>query len=396
GVEFVDEAKEILRDQDDITSVVFKEMKKKDPKTGRLVPGNKYLQIKSNLISKNRGINLRGEGFEGLEKLYYTPEEIADRILTGKYKPIPTSDDAAAQAIFKNHREWWMGKALEPKNKSKLKALPSKIDYKKIEKKYAAKFEKRIKEQRVFFVIYRHNIEKEQIQGYRIWEKNNTRFLVNSDEGIKIYDRADKIALQLPEDPEKRRKAIALALSIAQKKGWDLKTMKINGSESFKKETQRQIAEIYKPGASAKVEPVPEKSKTYINAVKQLKTDRAEEKDLQKIMPERIKDIKIYLDPQAVIDYAAQKFELPEKIYTVHGAKIKDIRTKRKPRNVIDFLTKTCNQPVAEVFAILDDLLKIQDAEPLDDLLVDPEQTETKIKDDQFDPDNDDDSGLCM
>ncbi|MCP3965979.1 MAG: hypothetical protein GY718_06430, partial [Lentisphaerae bacterium] len=47
GVEFVDEAKEILRDQDDITSVVFKEMKKKDPKTGRLVPGNKYLQIKS-------------------------------------------------------------------------------------------------------------------------------------------------------------------------------------------------------------------------------------------------------------------------------------------------------------------------------------------------------------
>jgi hypothetical protein len=39
---------------------------------------------------------------------------------------------------------------------------------------------------------------------------------------------------------------------------------------------------------------------------------------------------------------------------------IGDKRLKRA-RNVIDFLTKTCNQPIAEVFKALDNLLNIQE-----------------------------------
>jgi hypothetical protein len=380
GITSVDEAKVVLGDQKDITSIVFKKMKQKvkDPITGKftgeLKTGNKYLQIKTNQFPKGRPINLRGKGFEELEKLYYTPKELEERISRGKYKPLPPPDhwkdhekselivEAMAQRdIFLKHQEWWKGKALVPKIKSKPIAPAKKIDYSKIEKKYAAKFEKRIKEQRVFFVIYRHNIQEEQIQGYRIWEKNNTRFLANNDLGVKIYDRADKITLSFPDDPEKRKKAVTLALSIAQAKGWDLKKMKITGSDAFKKETIRQIAEIYRPVTTAKMEPVPVKPKSYLNAVKQLKTVQGERKALGQLSKDRIEAIKIELDPQAVIDLAIKEWGLPPYHYIpVKGNYIGDKRLKRA-RNVIDFLTKTCNQPIAEVFKALDNLFNIQE-----------------------------------
>jgi hypothetical protein len=329
GITSVDEAKEVLGDQKDITSIVFKRMKQKvkNPTTGKftgeLKTGNKYLQIKTNQFPKGRPINLRGKGFEELEKLYYTPKELEERISRGKYKPQLPPDhwkdhekserivEAMAQrAIFLKHQEWWKGKALEPKIKSKPKAPAKKIDYSKIEKKYAAKFKKRIKEQRVFFVIYRHNIQEEQIQGYRIWEKNNTRFLANNDLGVKIYDRADKIILSFPDDPEKREKAVTLALSIAQAKGWDLKKMIITGSDVFKKEIIQQIAEIYLPVTPAKMKPVPVKPKSYLNAVKQLKTVQGEKKALGQLSKDRIEAIKIELDPQAVIDLAIKEWGL--------------------------------------------------------------------------------------
>lgn len=375
GVSSVDEAKKILGDQKDITSIVFKKLRKKDPETGKLMPGNKYLQIKSSLFHKTRSINLRGKGFEALEKLYYTPEELEERIILGKYVPPETPDHwkdhndqerksklETQRAIFRKHQSWWLGEARKPKKKP----VSNKINYEKLEKKYAAKFEKRIKEQRVYFVIYRHNIRQEQIRGYRIWEKNNTRFLVNNEKGVKIYDRPDKIVLDTPKDPEKRKEAIALALSIAQNKGWDLGTMKITGSKEFIKETKRQIAEIIKfeTFAIENVEPTkaePVKPKPYLNAVQQLKTDQAEKKDRDQLPKSRISKIKMELVPQAVIDLAIEKWDLsPYHYITVKGNKIRDKRTKRS-WNVIDFLTKVCNQPIAGVFPIMDDLLKAQE-----------------------------------
>jgi len=390
-VESVKEAKFLLNGQEDITSVVLKKMKKKDKKTGKLVPGNKYLQIKSILFPGTRSINLRGKGFENLEELYYTPEETAARILAGEFKPTKILSDDDAQAIYKKHQDWW----LEEARKLEKKQAPINIDYKKIEKKYAAKFEKKIKAQRVYFVIYKKNIELEQIQGYEIWENNNTRFLLNNDLGIQIYDRKDKIVLQIPDDPEKRRRAVSLALSIAQDKGWDLQAMNITGSEAFRKETQRQIDERYKPTKPIEEEPLPVEPKLYINVIQQLQSDRADKKALQKITPGRIKDIKDILAPRAVIDYAIENFELPGQFYSVYKMKIDDSRTTRKSKNVIDFLTKTCNQPVSDAFKILDNLLQEQNRtqekldQRIDDLpglsgynIPQIEQTEIKTKDD--------------
>lgn len=406
----IKDAKAILEAQEDITEVA-------DPKP--LASGNKYFRIKSSLFPKIQNINLQGQGFEELEELYYTPKETAERIMQGKYKPLPAPkpwgdykgwDRVAAaevqRAIFEKHQKWWTGKALEPKNKSKPKAPPKKIDYSKFENDYAPKFEKRIKEQRVYFVIYRFNIQVEQIQGYRIWEKNNIRYLINNDAGVKIYDRPDKITLSIPDDPEKRKKAIELALTVAQAKGWDLRTIKITGSDVFVKETKKQIAALIKSGKLDKVKPavpvkVPSKPKPYLNAVGQQQADLAEKKMVNLLSKDRIKAIKTDLDPQSVIDMAVEKWGLPVDYYiALDDNKIGDKRIKKK-KNIIDFLAKVCHQPISEVFPLLDDLLRTQEVEEqakeqaqYDDLQtssVDPEapQEEPEIEEDNQDLDDD-------
>ncbi len=378
GIGSVDEAIEILEKQKDIKSVVFKKLKRKDPATGQLVAGNRYLQIKTSLYPK-RGINLRGEGFEELEKLYYTPEELEKRSAQGKYKsryaPREYRDNKerltqmeALKTVFEEHRQWWTVKALEPKDKTKPKVPARKIDYSKSEREYAEKFEDRIREQRVYFVIYQNNIQRELIRGFELWEKFNTRFLFHNELGVNIYDRPDKITLRIPDDPETRRKAVTLALSIAQTKGWDLKKMKITGSAAFIKETNQQISEIYRPVDTAKME-LPERPKTYLNAVKQLKSDQGEENDQARLPKERIKAIKTQLNTKSVINLAIQKWGLPPNFYTpVDGNKIGDERLKRS-MNVIDFLTKTCNQPINVVFPLLDDLLRAQEQDAIEQWL---------------------------
>ena len=378
GIGSVDEAIEILEKQKDIKSVVFKKLKRKDPATGQLVAGNRYLQIKTSLYPK-RGINLRGEGFEELEKLYYTPEKLKERIAQGKYKPqyAPREyrDDKerlaqmkALKTVFEEHRQWWTFKAPKPKNKAKPKVPARKIDYSESERKYAEKFEDRIKEQRVYFVIYQNNIQRELIRGFELWEKFNIRFLIHNELGVKIYDRPDKTTLSIPDDPETRGKAVALALSIAQAKGWNLKKMTITGSDAFIKETKQQIAEIYHsmlPLEPAQME-LPKKPKTYLNAVKQLKFDQAERNNLARLPKERIKAIKTQLNPKSVIDLATEKWGLSPNFYIpVEGNKIGDGRLKRS-RNVIDFLTKTCNQPINVVFPLLDDLLRVQEQDAIE------------------------------
>ena len=83
----IDDAKELLNDLDVVASVEFKEQKS----------GNKYLQIKTTLDTKN--INLRGKGFEHLEALYYNKEELKERALQGKYKEV---NDCSNEVSFKS------------------------------------------------------------------------------------------------------------------------------------------------------------------------------------------------------------------------------------------------------------------------------------------------------
>jgi hypothetical protein len=349
--ESLEQAELILRETGLVDSVTFNSQKS----------GNKYLQVTTTLGTRN--INLRGRGFEQLEKLYYSREEIEKRFATGKYSVHQKKRSLEEnRVIFEAHKNWWLNelKKREPKNKRTL------INHEKSRKKFESYYEEYTLEQRRYFVIYRNNIREESIRGYRIFQRANERHLVNSDLGVKIYDRPKSITLEIPNDPEKRRKAVALALSIAQDKGWDLETMSVTGSIEFRAEVKRQIDGIMKKRGSKKdnktvqkpsvTRKPKEKLKTPLNAVGQSLYD-AKEKQTERLSKDQIEAIKKRLDAQSVIDYAAKKYGLLSEHFSVVGDnKIDDARTKAKPKTVIDFLSRTCNLRIADVMLELNEL----------------------------------------
>ena len=281
-------------------------------------------------------------------------------------------------AIFTGHKQWWITEQAKRDPKPKKEAKPE-INYQVTEKKYRS-VERYTKEQRNFFVIYKTNVQEEMVRGFKIWEKANQRHLVNNDLGIKIYDRPDKIALQIPNDPDKRAVGVRLALAVAIKKGWNLDTMNITGTADFRKEVRCQVAEIKtqktpKTTTAAELKPVPValEPKQPISAVTQAVTDHKEAQD-KRLRKDEITTIKNGLDATQVIAYAVEKHGVLKQHFTVTADnKIKDDRTRAKPKNVVDFLTKTCNVPIANAMPALQELYiqqQTQEAAPQMDISV--------------------------
>jgi hypothetical protein len=340
GVESIDEAKDLLKQLDIVAAVDMKNQKS----------GNKYLQVQTTLGTKN--INLRGNGFESLERLYYNADDLARRQAEGKYRP---ADDRSNDEIVERHKDWW----LEQQSKRKSKQ----IDYQRVEERYEKKFNNTLKEARAYFVLYQNNIQEELIFGFRIWEKNNTKYLFNNDLGVKVYDKPDKITAQIPDDPDARAKTVRLMLEMAQSKGWDLRTLNVTGDVEFKTEVETQIkalraAQVVNHVVCLPGQPV--EPQTRLSSVRQEIFESKERDARQRFSKDEIDAIKTELDAQSVIDFAVQKYGLIGDHFSVVDGKIADDRIKAKPRNPIDFLTKVCNVPFSEALPILDKLLHEQ------------------------------------
>jgi len=338
-IESIDDAVKELYKFDFVESVELKVQKKS---------GNKYFQVKTSLGTRN--VNLRGKGFENLEKFYYSTEEQANRNQ-------PEVDNRSNEEIFNQHKFWWLTQQKKRKNKKK------KIDYEKIEKKYKNNFENRIKEARVFYVIYENNIHEDLIQGYKIWEKNNVRYLFNNDLNVKIYDNPNKITASIPSDPDERVKVVRLMLEMCLAKGWSLDGLNIRGTDEFKRDVLEQIKLINNSDLDVRKsdENMIKSKKLRMSAVSQEVINDKESDAKKKFSKDEIKAIKEYLSAQFVLDEAVKKYGVIPEFFTIVDNKINDTRTKAKPKNVIDFLTKNCNVLFSDALPILDEMLKDQE-----------------------------------
>jgi len=378
-------AKKMLADQKYVKNVRWVETKK-----------YKYFKVET-IFDKN--INCRGKEFEELEKLYYSPEELAIRIKNKVYKEKLKTGELPAEpiksikenrVIWKKHQDWWI-EQLKQRIPSKKIIERRQSKLKKIVKKFEDYYEKHSKQQRIYFIIYKNNISEELIDGYKIWEKYNTKYLVNLNKDIKIYDQPDQITLSFDNnDLEKRKEAIRLALAIALSKGWNLDDIEATGSPEFVREVKQQINQLkakkevpimlnelklnFSPFPDIKEEPLKQDSKTKtpkfsqpkndkikrLNSISQ-KTDDLNEKQQRQLSKEIILKIKQELNPQTVIQYAKIHYKLLDKNFEITNEnKINDKRTKAKPKTTIDFLTKVCNIPFQDALAILDDLYQKQ------------------------------------
>lgn len=317
--------------------------------------GNKYIQVQTNIETRN--INIRGKGFEHIEKLYYNNDELEKRNLDGKYSEQnnalkKTIDEN--KEVFDKHKNWFI-------KEQKKRTPKQKINYKITSNKYRNYYAKYTREQRKYFVVYRNSIQEEIIAGYQLFNKLNQKYLFNKKSGVKIYDTPSKIILDIPSDPTARENAVRLCLQIAISKGWNLKKIVVSGSIEFRNEVEKQVQQIIE-NTTKKTLVNDSDTHTYVeekitlNAASSALKDAREQKQ-ERMSKEEIDKLKRKLDAESVIQFAAEKkCLLSEHFEVTSDNKIKDNRTRLKPKSTIDFLTKSCNMSFTDALSHLQEM----------------------------------------
>lgn len=341
----------------DNNNITYKEVKTKN---------NHYYKI---IKSNGKNINLRGKGFEHIhditnDKKYVYPKdkqlEQLEKVLSGYYeKRVQDIDDrrsvkskAIMEDIYSNTKN---------DNENTIS-----MSY----------------QQKLFYKHYKHLID-DKLNGYYIDTKNDNKEVkfINKKKNIEVIDKGDRITTTSTDNLSEK---VKLMIDIAEAKEWNLATVSINGSEAFKAEVKRQIAERIRE--REKIEPNKTLSLTKAVAGKvskerpvtpidyQHKKDQeAKEKAEQEEKPD-IKLLKSILNAEAVLDYAVQVYGIDKADYEIIDNKINNKNNRQKPKNVIDFLQKEIHLSTSEAISQCQELLSKQP------LAVDTEAIPTPVK----------------
>lgn len=157
---------------------------------------------------------------------------------------------------------------------------------------------------------------------------------------------------------------IKLMLDIAEAKKWNLATLNITGSESFKKETRRQIAERLMLRESLQQEAVIEENRPATQA-QQIKINYDAKQEQQKADKDiTIQELKESLKATEVLRYAIDKYQLKAEDYEpTSDNKINNKTNRQKPKNVIDFLQKELHIKTSDAIEICRELYNAQPLE---------------------------------
>ncbi len=227
-------------------------------------------------------------------------------------------------------------------------------------------------QQKIFYKHYGHLID-DDLRGYYIDTKvqDNPKF-INKQKNINIEDKGDKIVSHT-NDKDNLQERVRLMLNVAEAKKWELDKINVKGSQEFKEEVEKQIAERIRLQEQLQKN---DKTLSYTEAVAvkkeidkrpttatQTYKREAEQKQEQTKADNDIslQMLKQNLSAQIVLDYAIEKYKLNPSDYEVtEDNKINNINNKQKPKNVIDFLQKELNIKTSEAIDITKELYKQQ------------------------------------
>ena len=156
---------------------------------------------------KESNVNLRGSGFEHLD------------LNIQSQKQSQQTQDFDWDKWYQNRRDLVAKTRRKQSQQTQIKSISFK-SYK----------------QKIVFEMYRNKIPL-NIKGLYI-DKSQKRFYTQSN-SVNVSDKGDKL-VALGKD---NKKQVKLMLDIAEAKGWNLLTIKINGDESFKAEAEAQISQ---------------------------------------------------------------------------------------------------------------------------------------------------------
>jgi len=338
--------KELLQELKDIKShseliAYFKEhnLQYKEVKT----KNNHYYKIINN---KGKDINLRGRGFEHLQRL----------TIDKSFKFNEDKGQEELKQILENYYK---------KRFSLIDARRSKKTKQKLENIYNDKQsqENSIQasyQQKIFYKYYQEYI-KDDLKGFFIdtKKKEEVKF-INKAKDIQVVDKGDKI-IGLGKNTAEQ---VKLMLDIAEAKKWKLETLVVNGNEAFKKEARKQIAErIRAKQEQEQKEDI--KIERPTTPVEQIKVNLDEAQEQKRADADiSIKELKEKLKASEVLAYAVSKYDLKADDYELTSDnKINNKTNRQKPKNVIDFLQKELHIKTSEAIDICKELYTKQ---PLD------------------------------
>jgi hypothetical protein len=322
---------------------------------------NHYYKI---IKSNGKDINLRGKGFEHIhdmtnDKEYIYPKDKQldklEEVLSGYYQArVEQIDDRRSV-----------------ESKAKMEDIYSNTQNDK-ENAISMSYQ-----QKLFYKHYKHLIS-DKLNGYYIDTKNDNNEVkfINKKKNIEVIDKGDKITATNTDNLSEK---VKLMIDIAEAKEWNLATVSINGSEAFKREAKKQIAERIRE--REKIEPKKTLSLTKAVASKvvmdrpvtpidyQHKQDaEAKEKAEQEAKPD-IKLLKSTLRAEVVLEYAVKQYGIDAEEYEIIDNKINNKSNRQKPKNVIDFLQKEIRLSTGEAITQCQELFKKQplsvDSQPI-------------------------------
>ena len=327
----------------------------------------KYREVKTKnnhyfkVINKSMNdINLRGKGFEHISNIVSGKhlEDLKNKKLEDLEKILST--------YYKNRIE----------DIDKRRSVATKEAIKNIYKEDTKEDEYSIStsyQQKIFYKHYKYLI-KSDLKGYYIDTKdnNNTKF-INKSKNINIEDKGNKI-VSYANDKKNLQERVRLMLNIAEAKKWNINNLEINGSDKFKQEAEKQIAQrirlqeqlqkkndktLSHTEAVAVKQEIEKRPTTATQQYKRLEVEKQQQTKADNDIS--LSMLKQNLQAQRVLDYAVEKYKLNANDYEVtEDNKINNLNNRQKPKNVIDFLQKELNIKTSEAIDITRELYKQQ------------------------------------
>jgi hypothetical protein len=331
---------------------------------------NNYIKLinKSYKIDKSgrkiiQDINLQGKGFErfvnvnadakNYKKLEDMTQEELEEIL----------NDVYAKRVEE------IGKRRSKKATEDLKKIYE--DDEKLKKDFEKKYSKKAEynsfksltfQQKLFYKHYGVNIQ-DSLRGYYVKidepSVDNTTF-INHSKGIKVQDKGDEIVSYSNADSIQEEARLMIDISLA--KGWNLLEIQVDGTPQFIKEAKKQILQKIEEQKQIqekeKIKEIEIKTRRPVSQLDNFILEN-ESKIFEVEKVNNLKFLKENLPAQVILEYSLRKYNINmDEFEVADGNKIKNkIKTRQKPKSIIDFFTKEIGISINEATEICDDLM---------------------------------------
>jgi len=316
---------------------------------------NHYFKIKDAIKDKKSNIkdlNLRGKGFEHISQITQN-----SHIVLNQEKELQDFQNTLND-YYKKREELISVRRSKEATQNLEEAKKEQVQDESQEEQEEIEY-KEPYQNILFYKHYKKNIDMDLKSFYVNTDESNITKIISRERNIAIVDKGITIVSYI-QNENSIEERVRLMLEMAQAKEWNLSKLYINGSKEFKKEMNKQIAQILEQQRTNKTLSHTEAERSI---TQQNLNDAINKEESQKAQNDiSIKNLKLTLKAQTVLDYAVQKYKIDTSKYEItNNNKINNKDNRQTPKNVIDFFQREFHSTTKESINICKELYTKQE-----------------------------------